>query len=48
MTAARLIDADGHEWPITGYWCTVCGLPLIRSTYGQTAHPNCREEVNRG
>ncbi len=39
----RWIDHEGHAWPITGHVCTACGLPLIRSTYGQTTHPNCEE-----
>lgn len=36
----RLEDQQGHLWPITGDWCTVCGLPLIKVDR-RTTHPNC-------
>lgn len=36
----RWTDDEGHEWPITGHWCTACGLPLI-PTDDSTIHPGC-------
>lgn len=38
------IDNDGHEWPVSGWRCTVCQLPLTPSFPGQRAHPNCYEK----
>lgn len=37
---ARWEDDDGHAWPLTGDWCTVCGLPLITVDDNST-HPTC-------
>lgn len=36
----RWIDDEGHAWPLTADWCTVCGLPLDRVDH-HTAHPTC-------
>jgi hypothetical protein len=43
MTGRRWTDTDGHDWPVTGYWCTECGLPLAAALVdrGETTHPNC-------
>ena len=30
MNAETIIDADGDIWPISGYWCTACGMPVDR------------------
>jgi hypothetical protein len=27
-TVERWTDPEGHAWPVTGYECTICGLPL--------------------
>lgn len=44
---SRWTDPAGHDWPVTGHVCTVCGLPLIRSTHMQETHPNCTEEATQ-
>lgn len=41
MTPRTWTDPDGHHWPITGHYCTECGLPLI-PTNGP-AHPLCAQ-----
>jgi hypothetical protein len=33
----RFTDRAGARWPITGTYCTVCGLP----TFGEEEHPRC-------
>jgi len=38
---ARWTDPAGHSWPVTGYHCTVCHLPMIPA--GSNTHPNCQE-----
>ena len=45
MTEQRWTDIDGHDWPVTGYWCVECGLPLATWLVdnGETTHPNCEE-----
>lgn len=37
---SRYPDPDGHDWPITGTWCTQCGLPLD-DVDGRGTHPVC-------
>lgn len=44
MTAGRWTDEHGHALPITGYWCDVCGLPLI-PVGESTTHPTCAVPV---
>lgn len=39
MTVRR-VEIDGALWPVTGHWCSVCGLPLWRVD-GSTTHPTC-------
>lgn len=41
----RYLDADGHEWPITGVVCTICGLPLTPVDDHDT-HPNCERTTS--
>jgi hypothetical protein len=43
-TAKRLIDPQGHDWPVTGYWCAVCGMPLHKILLGDGVHPNCEAQ----
>lgn len=38
---AVLEDRAGHLWPLTGHWCSVCGMPLLRVNRDDTAHPTC-------
>lgn len=38
----RWTDEHRHLWPITGAWCSVCGLPLIPIN-NSTTHPLCEE-----
>jgi hypothetical protein len=40
-TAERLIDRQGHDWPVTGYWCAVCGMPLHKILLVDGVHPTC-------
>lgn len=40
-TPERITDDDGHEWPITGYWCQICGMPLHHILRTAGMHPNC-------
>ena len=42
---ARWTDPEGHHWPITGFYCDDCGLPLI-PVAGSTTHPLCDEQDN--
>lgn len=37
----RLTDAHGHKWPVTGYWCDVCGMPLHPTLRAVGVHLNC-------
>ncbi len=41
MTGDRIVDADGHTWPVTGHACNVCRWPLdgVHATIG--THPSC-------
>lgn len=41
---ARMLDADGHAWPVTGVWCAGCGWPLAPHAPGQRFHPTCEPE----
>lgn len=34
-------DAQGHKWPITGYWCDACGMPLHHILRVTGVHPTC-------
>lgn len=36
----RRIVIDGESYPLTGYWCHLCGIPRI-PLGGLTVHPNC-------
>lgn len=47
MTAPRWTDDDGHTWPVTGQWCTACGLPLTPTAHTPTTHPTCEPENDR-
>lgn len=38
----RLEDQQGHLWPITGQWCSVCGMPIDPIT--APTHPGCEGE----
>jgi hypothetical protein len=40
----HVVDADGHKWPVSGLWCSVCGMPLHRILEAVGMHPNCGEE----
>lgn len=41
----RILDADGHAWPITGTTCTACQMPLIQTHPTQLLHPCCQLEA---
>lgn len=41
MSAGRWTDEQGHAWPVTGLWCTACGLPLDRALADVGTHANC-------
>ena len=41
MNAETIIDADGDIWPVTGLWCTVCGMPLNPVNIAFGTHPGC-------
>lgn len=34
-------DSQGNEWPVTGYWCDACGLPLHPTLRTVGVHPTC-------
>lgn len=36
-----LRDPDGDRWPVTGSWCSSCGLPMTPIGADQTTHPLC-------
>lgn len=36
----RLLDRDGHAWPITGHRCPVCRMPADPVLHGEP-HPFC-------
>ena len=40
MRTERWTDPDGHHWPLTGFFCQACRLPMI-PTAGYTTHPTC-------
>lgn len=37
----RLVDDTGAAWPITGYRCTRCRLPLDPVLAATDTHPSC-------
>lgn len=39
----RITDDAGHAWPITGNWCSVCGMPLHPVVAEAGQHINCEE-----
>ncbi len=41
MTRDRIVDGDGHGWPVTGYACHVCGWPADPVHAGIGTHPTC-------
>ena len=41
MSAAVFTDHEGHRWPVTGFWCSVCGLPMHPVNIAFGTHPNC-------
>ena len=44
MNAETIIDAEGDIWPVTGLWCSVCGMPLHPVNIAFGTHPNCDTE----
>lgn len=44
-----VIDSDGDRWPMTGWWCQACDMPLTPVRPGQETHPWCafRAELDR-
>jgi hypothetical protein len=34
-------DPDGDRWPITGLWCSICGMPLNPVLANTGTHPTC-------
>lgn len=38
---------DGVVYPVTGYWCNVCGLPRVPLD-GMTYHPTCTPLQHQG
>ena len=40
----RVRDHEGHLWPVTGYFCTICKWPLI-PVNNSTTHPTCETET---
>jgi hypothetical protein len=36
-----ITDAQGDHWPITGHWCSVCGMPLHIVCVPFGTHPGC-------
>lgn len=41
MTVETISDADGDRWPVTGLWCSVCGMPMHATCISSGTHPNC-------
>jgi len=37
----RITDTQGHAWPVTGYWCAGCGMPLHSILRTAGVHPSC-------
>lgn len=35
------IDIAGVRWPVTGYWCDLCGLPMHAVNVPFGTHPTC-------
>lgn len=44
MPNNTIIDADGDRWPVTGFYCDICGLPMQAVNVPFGTHPNCVEE----
>ena len=44
MTVETITDADGDRYPVTGFWCSVCGLPMHPVNIAFGTHPNCDTE----
>ena len=43
----RWTDPDGHDWPITGFTCVVCSLPLHPGLRDVGTHPTCDPDFSR-
>ena len=41
MTGDRIVDADGHAWPVTGRACRVCDWPIDPVLADLGTHPTC-------
>ena len=41
MTRDRIVDGDGHAWPVTGRRCSVCGWPIDPVLADLGTHPSC-------
>lgn len=41
MTTRTITDPWGALWPVTGWWCDGCGMPLYRDD-PSGLHPGCR------
>lgn len=39
--SGRITDNQGHAWPVTGYWCDVCGMPIHSILRSSGVHPGC-------
>lgn len=37
----RMRDDEGAAWPITGFLCAACEMPLIVCDSSQQSHPTC-------
>lgn len=44
---ATYTDSDGTVWPLTGYVCQGCGLPLWRTDGYDGPHPGCEDAYAR-
>ena len=36
-----IYDDEGHGWVVSGYFCSVCGMPLHESNLPYGTHPTC-------
>ena len=41
MPNNTIIDADGDRWPITGFFCSECGMPMHATCVPFGVHPQC-------
>lgn len=41
-----VIEADGVRWPVTGTWCSACGMPLHPANAPADVHPCCEPQSN--